>query len=166
MHADINKRHSVPYCPVNFKITSGEKYGQVRVMKCRAHYTSETKINCNLNLSLKITRTPTVTIKLQTVGLRLDLRGHLMALPKIEHAFKYVHFWTQVYSIEAGAFWRADMKCFCCHVVSTSKFKTAAVQVMFQLMVKCPFYLWLFLLWWSHTITFIWDTAPSRRSRE
>ena len=64
-----------------------------------------------------------------------------MALPKIEHAFKYMHFWTQLYSIEAGAFWRTDMKCFCCHVVSTSKFKTAAVQVMFQLMVKCPFYL-------------------------
>ena len=79
---------SVTKCPVallvNFAVTSGEKYGQIKVTKCPPNYYPWRVINSNPNPNLKIIRIQTPTPKLQTGGLCLNLAVHFVTFAKIE----------------------------------------------------------------------------------
>ena len=78
---------------INFTITSGKKYRQVRVIKCPL---TQWNKNRKPNPNLKDTQTQMLTLKLQRDGLHSLLAGHFVTSIKIDHASSYMHSWTQV----------------------------------------------------------------------
>ena len=61
---------------INFTITSDKEIRRIKVIKCPPNYNPRRDINSNVNPYLKITQIQTPTLKLQTVGLCVDLVGH------------------------------------------------------------------------------------------
>jgi len=102
MHATFNKQFTK--CPVtfliDFTITSGEKYGQVKGTKCPPNYNPWRDISSNptwrvtLFLTLKNNPNTNANPKVTTRWFALRLSGHFVLFTKDEGASNYVHFWT------------------------------------------------------------------------